>query len=163
MHLLKDISLHIRRKRLMFYIQNSPCYMCATYRRGKCSVTFYSIHRCRFMLWEKRVFIYNNDFVKKIDVGVITDGNLAICLAKKSVILRITGCTGMLIHELLHSQRVPWPWLRDEGRRGGCKYAMQPRNACLFSVLQEETRLRDSASRSRGMSSATERRSHTFF
>lgn len=58
------------------------------------------------MLWEKRVFIYNNYFVKKIDVGVVTDGNLAICLAKKSVILRITGCTGMLIHELLHSQPV---------------------------------------------------------
>ena len=146
MRILKDISLHIGRKRLMFYVQNSLWYMCATYRRGKCSMTFYLLHRCRFMLWEKRVFIYNNYFVKKIDVGVVTGGNLAKCLAKKSVILRITSCTGMPIHALLHSQRVseqqvPRPWLRDEGRRGNCKYAMLPMSARPFSMLREERSL----------------------
>ena len=142
--------------------------------KGRCSTTEPPRHPdpWHFILfitadscYGRRVFIYNNHFVKKKYIGVGIVGNVAICLVKKSIILGIKGCTGMTIHTLLPSQRTKQTigaltltqgW-RKERRLQICNITNE------WMPFQYVSRRNKSASLSGGMLSAAEGCSHTFF
>lgn len=105
----------------------------------------------------EEIFHLQKLFSEKIYVGVGTDGNLAICLAKK-------GCTWMAIFCF-----IPREWLADnmhpdlesrikERVKTANRLRSQPLSECLFSEKKQ-----DSAFLSGDMLSAEESHSHTFF